>query len=452
MSSSDISIRVNGLSKCYQIYDTPRDRLKQFVGPRLHRLAGRASRQYFREFWALRDVSFEIKRGETIGIIGRNGSGKSTLLQMICGTLTPTTGDVETNGRIAALLELGSGFNPEFTGRDNVYVNGAVLGLSKEEVDERFDDIAAFADIGQFIEQPVKTYSSGMVVRLAFAVQATINPDIFVVDEALAVGDEKFQRKCFARLEELKNRGSSILFVSHSPMSVIELCDKTLLLERGQRLLYGPAPKAVRAYQKLIYAPAEHQERMVQEYRLADQSGSDIEDVDSGESAPAQVAVDSSDFDPGLVPETTTVYPIQGAEIYSFQVVDSKQRVVNVLVPRGSYQFIVSGRFTADVTAVYFGIHIRSTSGVEITGQRHPEEGSYIGSARAGQSFRISYGFRMDVLPGIYFIGGGVWSNEEPNCLHRIMDAIMIRVMPVDKQRSFGYVDISLDEPRLEVV
>ena len=194
--SSEIAIRVTNLSKCYQIYENPRDRLKQFVVPRVKHAFGRQSCNYYREFWALRDVSFEVKRGETVGIIGRNGSGKSTLLQMICGTLTPTNGTVETSGRVAALLELGSGFNPEFTGRENVYMNGAVLGLSKEEIDARFNDIAEFADIGDFIEQPVKTYSSGMMVRLAFAVIAHVDADILVIDEALAVGDTFFTQKC----------------------------------------------------------------------------------------------------------------------------------------------------------------------------------------------------------------------------------------------------------------
>ena len=197
---TDIAISVQNLSKCFQIYDNPRDRLKQFVLPRMQR----EPKQYFREFWALKDVSFEIKKGETVGIVGRNGSGKSTLLQLICGTLNPTGGSVQTNGRIAALLELGSGFNPEFTGRENVYMNAAVLGLSKSEVDARFDDIAAFAEIGQFIEQPVKTYSSGMTVRLAFSIAINVDPEILIVDEALSVGDELFQRKCFSRIEAIR--------------------------------------------------------------------------------------------------------------------------------------------------------------------------------------------------------------------------------------------------------
>ena len=229
---NDIAIRVSNLSKCYQIYDAPRDRLKQFVLPRLSRLAGRAPKQYFREFWALNDVSFEIKKGETVGIVGRNGSGKSTLLQMICGTLNPTRGSIQTNGRIAALLELGSGFNPEFTGRENVYMNASVLGLSNEEVDARFNDIVAFADIGDFVEQPVKTYSSGMMVRLAFAVIAHVDADILVVDEALAVGDAFFTQKCMRFLRNFMKTGS-VIFVSHDLASIRNLCDKAVWLNQG---------------------------------------------------------------------------------------------------------------------------------------------------------------------------------------------------------------------------
>ena len=452
MSSDEISVRVSGLSKCYQIYDTPRDRLKQFVVPRLQRATRAPARQYFHEFWALRDVSFEIARGQTVGIIGRNGSGKSTLLQMICGTLTPTTGEVETKGRIAALLELGSGFNPEFTGRDNVYMNGAVLGLSREEVDDRFDDIASFADIGQFIDQPVKTYSSGMAVRLAFAVQATIDPDIFVVDEALAVGDEKFQRKCFARLDDLKARGTSILFVSHTPASIIELCDKTLLLEKGQRLLYGSAPKAVRAYQRLIYAPAEEQVAMIASYQKADQSGIDIDDVSSIQRTIQPEATSSRSFDPGLVPETTVVYPMQGAEISRIYIQDQDGQPVNILEPREAYEFVLSGTFNESTPAAYFGLHIRSISGTVITGQRYPEDGAFAGPFRAGDKFNVRFKFKMDAFPGAYFVGGGVWSSSEPNCLHRIMDAIMFRISPVEKQISFGYADMSTGQPDLEVI
>ena len=245
---TDIAIRVQTLSKCYHIYDTPRDRLKQFVVPRLQRMAGQTPKQYFREFWALKDVSFEIKKGETVGIIGRNGSGKSTLLQMICGTLTPTSGTVKTKGRIAALLELGSGFNREFTGRENIYINAALLGLSKEEVDQRFDEIAAFADIGEFIEQPVKTYSSGMVVRLAFAVSVCVEPDILIVDEALAVGDAAFQFTCLNRLRTLTSNGTTLLFVSHDMGMVKNFCHRTLYLYQGQKRALGASGELTELY------------------------------------------------------------------------------------------------------------------------------------------------------------------------------------------------------------
>jgi lipopolysaccharide transport system ATP-binding protein len=207
--SSEIAIKVENLSKCYQIYDQPRDRLKQFVLPRLQKVLGQKVGQYYNEFWALKDVSFDVRKGETVGIIGRNGSGKSTLLQMICGTLSPTNGKIQTNGRIAALLELGSGFNPEFTGKENVYLNGAVLGLSKEEINARFDDIVAFAEIGDFVEQPVKTYSSGMMLRLAFAVAVHVDATVLIVDEALAVGDIAFQHKCFQKIKRLRELGTT---------------------------------------------------------------------------------------------------------------------------------------------------------------------------------------------------------------------------------------------------
>ncbi len=237
--SSEIAIKVENLSKCYQIYDQPRDRLKQFLLPRLQRVVGLTPKQYYREFWALKDISFDVKKGETVGIIGRNGSGKSTLLQMICGTLSPTTGSVATHGRIAALLELGSGFNPEFTGRENVYMNASVLGLTNDEIDARFDEIAAFADIGEFIEQPVKTYSSGMYSRLAFSIAINVDPEILIVDEALAVGDARFVAKCMRRIKDIQERGASILFVSHDVGSVRTLCERAIWLDKGRLVEQG---------------------------------------------------------------------------------------------------------------------------------------------------------------------------------------------------------------------
>lgn len=233
--SSETALQIRNISKCFHLYDKPHERLLQTIM--------RHRKKYYREFWALKDVSFHVNKGETVGIIGRNGSGKSTLLQMICGTLKPTQGVIQTQGRIAALLELGSGFNPEFTGYENVYMNAAILGLSKQEIDNRYDDIIAFADIGHFIDQPVKTYSSGMLLRLAFSVIAHVDADIIVVDEALAVGDAFFTQKCMRFLREFMQKGT-VLFVSHDTAGVKNLCNRAIWLEKG-RIIEEGSPKVV---------------------------------------------------------------------------------------------------------------------------------------------------------------------------------------------------------------
>lgn len=242
--SFEYAIEVKSLSKCYQIYDKPSDRLKQML------LRGR--RQYYKEFWALNDVSFKIQKGETVGIIGRNGSGKSTLLQMICGTLNPTAGDIKVQGRVAALLELGSGFNPEFTGRENVFFNAGVLGQSEAVTRQKFSAIAAFADIGEFIDQPVKTYSSGMMVRLAFAVIAHVDADILVIDEALAVGDAFFTQKCMRFLRDFMKSGT-VLFVSHDTAAVKSLCDNVIWIDKGRVVESGAAKEVCDLYLQAFY-------------------------------------------------------------------------------------------------------------------------------------------------------------------------------------------------------
>lgn len=240
----EIVISLNNISKCYKRYARPVDRLKEILLP---------GKSHAQEFWALKDISLEIPKGETLGIIGQNGSGKSTLLQIIAGTLTPTTGDVFVNGRISALLELGSGFNPEFTGRQNVFFNGHILGLKKKEIEAKFDDIAAFADIGEFIEQPVKTYSSGMFARLAFSVAAHCNPNVLIVDEALSVGDIFFQQKCYKFIEELRENGKSIIFVSHDTGAILKLCGKALLIEHGLIKYSGSPQEIVSKYMEMYY-------------------------------------------------------------------------------------------------------------------------------------------------------------------------------------------------------
>jgi len=249
MSFDEIAIQVKELSKHYYMYQKPEDRLKQYIMPRIQGLLGRQVKNYYREFSALHNISFEVKKGEAVGIIGRNGAGKSTLLQLICGTLTPSSGQIQVNGKVAALLELGSGFNIEFAGRENVYLNASLLGLSKEETDNKFDEIAAFADIGEYIDQPVKTYSSGMLMRLAFAVNTCVEPDIMIVDEALGVGDAPFQSKCFKRLRALIENGTTILFVSHDISTVRSICSRALWLKNGHTEMWGEAMKVCRQYE-----------------------------------------------------------------------------------------------------------------------------------------------------------------------------------------------------------
>ncbi len=241
---SETAISIGNLGKCYQIYENPRDRLLQML------MRGR--RQYYREFWALRDVSFTVGRGEVFGIVGRNGAGKSTLLQLICGTLNPTHGDISVHGRVAALLELGAGFNPEFTGRENVYLNATVLGLGSDEIDARYDEIVAFSGIGDFIDQPVKTYSSGMYVRLAFSIATSVRPDILIIDEALSVGDGDYARKSFDRIMTLKERGATILFCSHSMYQIEAFCDRALWLEQGNTRMLDIPQRVTAAYQATL--------------------------------------------------------------------------------------------------------------------------------------------------------------------------------------------------------
>ena len=253
--SSDMSIQVEGLSKCYHIYDRPRDRLLQMLQ--------RGKKKYFREFWALHDVSFSVKRGETVGIIGRNGSGKSTLLQMICGTVAPTTGNVRTHGRVAALLELGAGFNVEFTGRENVMLNAAILGFSAQEMHERMADVLAFSELGDFLDQPVKTYSSGMYARLAFSIAIHVDPDILIVDEALSVGDARFVAKCMRRIKEIKEQGTTILFVSHDVGSIRTLCERVVWLDKGHLVEQGDVFPVTGRYMEFMFQDEKTEEEIL---------------------------------------------------------------------------------------------------------------------------------------------------------------------------------------------
>lgn len=448
MSSDDFAIRVQGLSKCYQIYDTPRDRLKQFVVPRLQRMAGHPARQYFREFWALRDVSLEIKRGETVGIIGRNGSGKSTLLQAICGTLTPTTGDVETNGRVAALLELGSGFNPEFSGRDNVYMNAALLGLSKHEIDERFDAVAAFADIGEFIEQPVKTYSSGMFVRLAFAVIAHVDADILVVDEALSVGDAVFTQKCMRFIRSFQQHGT-LLFVSHDMSSVQNLCKSAIWLGHGQVRQRGLSKHVAEAYlqytlQEVYGDSVELKDTSDVPAPSADASGSELEPMALDYGSRVSVNANLS---------AATGWKTGAAEVLGVSLEKLSLGPEGVFEGGEKARMVIRAKAHSDLASPILGFLVKDRLGQDLFGENTlPFSAAKPFSIQAGQEFFAEFVFRLPMLPnGQYVVmasvaDGDLYSNVQHHYLH---NALIINVS--SSKIRWGLVGIPFERISLEL-
>jgi homopolymeric O-antigen transport system ATP-binding protein len=437
MSSNEIAIRVEDLSKCYYIYEKPQDRLKQSFFPYLQKFIGYPTKQYFHDFWALKNISFDIGKGETVGIIGRNGSGKSTLLQLICGTLTPTHGTVTTSGRIAALLELGSGFNPEFTGRENVYLNGAILGLSKSEIERRFSDIAVFADIGEFIDQPVKTYSSGMVVRLAFAVAINVEPHILVVDEALSVGDELFQRKCFAQIELIKKSGATVLFVSHSASAVIQLCDRAILLEKGEKYLDGNPRYVTKQYHRLMFSKNADRDQLLNSMRSSLPGN-------NGKSEKEDIA--SASFVNDMASVSQLSYSQNGGEIVRFEIQDTNERRVN-LIPAGFIGIVkVWVRFDRSFEDVVFGFHIKSVSGLELAGLSFPTPQDEFVQVDAGDVAEVCWHVKFAFLPGTYFLTFGVRSNSDETFINRVVDGLAVKIVEKINSPAFGLFDISTDQ------
>jgi lipopolysaccharide transport system ATP-binding protein len=451
--SSDISIRANHIGKVFPVYDKPHHRLLQMLSPRS------AKHRWYREFTALRDVSFEVRKGETVGIVGRNGSGKSTLLQIICGTLNPSAGDLQVHGRIAALLELGAGFNPDFTGRENVYLNGTVLGLTRQQIDFLFDDIAAFADIGEFIEQPVKSYSSGMYVRLAFSVAIHVTPDILIVDEALAVGDEAFQRKCYARIEKIRREGATILFVSHSAGTVLELCNRAILLDRGEVLYSGSPKRTISHYQKMLYAPPERVAEIREQIRAGDEAAAA---ATTAQSAPANAATepvaesasnaesaqafDTAWHDDGMTSQSVVRYVANGAEIADAHLETLQGGRVNVLRPGEEYQYVYDVAFDRTAASVQFGMLIKTVSGVELGGGVSAPSHAAIDIVEAGAKVTARFRFRCLLAPGTYFLNAGVRGrvDEEETFLDRVVDIAMFRVAPDTDRIATGMVDFDI--------
>ena len=425
--SSEFAIKVTNLSKCYQIYDNPQDRLKQSILPRLRSLFGKPLKSYFTDFWALQDISIEIKKGETVGIIGRNGSGKSTLLQLICGTLNPSSGELRVNGKVAALLELGSGFNPEFTGRDNVYMNASLLGLSTVQINQRYDEIVKFADIGSFINQPVKTYSSGMMVRLAFSVIAHVDADILVIDEALAVGDAIFTQKCMRFIREFQKNGT-LLFVSHDLAAVQNLCSRSIWLDQGSLRMFGSSKVVALDYLRYIFQESS-ENLALSEIKPV---GSGLEDEDNSIESKksvidyaAQITVkEQIHLSGGWSTEMAkiTEVKIQRIDGSDSQVFEGGERVVLKIIAK-AYK---------DISSPILGFLVRDRLGQDIFG-----ENSLIFTDNSpvkisnGEKFEGEFSFQMPMLPnGEYAVMASVAEGSLVDNIqhHWLNEAVILHV------------------------
>ena len=441
--SGDLRVRVTDVAKCYQIYATPQDRLKQALYPRVRRVVGAPDKKYFREFWAVKGASFEVRKGETLGIIGRNGSGKSTLLQMICGTLSPTVGSIKVNGRIAALLELGAGFNPEFSGRENVYLNAALLGLSEAEIQAKFPLIEAFADIGEFIDQPVKTYSSGMYVRLAFAVVAHVDADILVIDEALAVGDAVFSQKCMRYLRKFRENGT-LIFVSHDTSSVINLCEKAIWLDAGTVRMQGTAEDVAKAYLQYT-ADAVYGDIVKLEA---------IEGRKSGQSGQAKKA---PEVEHGTRLElfdniaNSEGWKSHSAEIVEVLLARADGELLNTFSGGEDVLLTIRARAHAALESPILGFFVKDRLGQSLFGE-HTYTYAPGRPAAAGDLIEATFAFTLPLLPNgdysmtVSIADGDPWNNVQHHWLH---DAVLIKVS--SQKLRYGLVGLPFESVELRV-
>jgi lipopolysaccharide transport system ATP-binding protein len=466
-------IKVESVDKVYRIWSHPRARLTGSIAGKiaaspampdfLRRKARAYSQSVYKEFFALRNVSFNVMPGETVGIIGRNGSGKSTTLKIIAGTLQPTAGKASVHGRVAAMLELAAGFEQEFTGRENVFLSASILGLSKQETEERFDEIAAFADIGEFLEQPVKTYSSGMLVRLAFAVHTAIEPDILIIDEALSVGDETFRRKCFARLDKLKERGTTLLFVSHDLGSVVNLTERALFFHEGEVVMEGAPTEVTAEYQRFCHLPKIQAREIIAGLKEKRDKASSIPDASTQpQENEMEGAVNKNDaaalqsnrqYDPHFISKSRVDYTTNGGEIFDLRLYDDAGQPANILHRRTYYTFEYKVRFSGECLDVTFAMLIKTFKGHDLGGGRTLPWDTYIEKVEAGQCYLIRFRFQTLLFPGVYFLNAGVEGliEDKRAYVHRIIDAIAFRVTREDDLMPTGTVDF-LIEPEMELL
>lgn len=426
----DIVIQVNDLSKVYKLYDKPSDRLKESLG------IGKKERH--KKHYALKHVSFEVARGECVGIIGTNGSGKSTILKIITGVLNPTEGAVGINGRISALLELGAGFNMEYTGIENVYLNGTMIGFSKEEIDQKLEGILEFADIGDFVYQPVKTYSSGMLIRLAFAVAINIEPEILIVDEALSVGDVFFQAKCYRKFEEFKRMGKTILLVTHDLGSVSKYCDRVILLNKGEKLAEGEPKKIVDLYKKLLVNALNDPEK-AKELVLG---------TDDDEPKPVQEdegAAQDGDVWKSHMPRNPKVleYGQKEAEIIDFAIIDEDGNYSNNLEKWKRFTVKMKVRFHQVIPDPIMAFTIKDLRGTEIAGTNTMFEGAYFDIREPGEVHEASFTQVMSLQGGEYLLSLGLtgYQGDDFKVYHRLYDVCDIHVF--SEKNTVGVCDLN---------
>ena len=420
MDEKKVAIQVKGLEKAYKLYDKPSDRLKEALG------FGRKKR--YKEHYALKGVDMTIYQGETVGIIGTNGSGKSTILKIITGVLNPTGGSVHVNGRISALLELGAGFNMEYNGIENIYLNGTMIGFSKKEIDAKMDDILNFADIGDYVHQPVKTYSSGMFVRLAFAVAINIEPEILIVDEALSVGDVFFQAKCYHKFEEFKEMGKTIVFVSHDLSSISKYCDRVVLLNQGVKLGEGSPKEMIDAYKQVL----------VGQYVPAADDQSLLSDKEITAAAAAAAGTVKGEVNPELLE-----YGTKDALITGYKITDDMGRETSALLKGKECTITMQVHFEHDIEAPIFAFTIKNIKGVEITGTNTMVEKAFLSPVRAGSDMEITFTQKIDLQGGEYLLSFGVtgFEKEEFQVYHRLYDVMNMTV--ISDKDTVGYYDMN---------
>ncbi|MBQ2022779.1 MAG: ABC transporter ATP-binding protein [Lachnospiraceae bacterium] len=431
------AIEVKDVTKVYRLYEKPIDRLKESLHPK--------HKSYHKDFYALNGLSFHVEKGQTVGIIGTNGSGKSTILKIITGVLTPTTGEVNVDGKISALLELGAGFNMDYTGIENIYMNGTMMGFTKKEMDEKLQDILDFADIGDFVYQPVKTYSSGMFVRLAFALAINVEPEILIVDEALSVGDVFFQAKCYRRMEEIRQNGTTILMVTHDMGSIIKYCDKVVLLNKGEFIAEGEPGRMVDLYKKIL---ANQMDSLREELENDFSGGMEIEGSEKKVLSSREAAAAHTGADAGLMKEKITIntdrteYGDGRAEIFDLGLFDARGNLTNLLIKGETFTIKERIRFNAPLQNPIFTYTIRDKKGTDLSGTNTMYEGADVKPVGPGDVYDVSFTQKMTLQGGEYLLSMSCtgFEGEEHVVYHRLYNVANITV--ISNKNTVGIYDM----------